>query len=155
MLMRVHPVASNKFPAVAVILCIAIFFLVTQVSFGAPQAPPCPPGPGASHGPQPPTAPAAPQPPSGTPGGPQPPGSTSGPSQTSTGKKIFNDVEKLFTAQPVHLIVQSIAPGGGTGGGARLEKDFDRDPWHRKVTLTGLGTIRGFSMEEFQLRFAP
>ncbi len=146
---------SKFFSAPAAVLCISVIVFLTQSAFAAPQAaPPCPPGAGVGHGPQPPGAPSGPQPPGPTAVGPQPPGSSSGPSQTSTGKKIFGDVEKLFTAKPVHLIVQGIVPGGGTGGGARLDKDFDRDPWHRKVALTGLGTIRGFSMEEFQLRFA-
>jgi hypothetical protein len=145
---------SKKLPVLATCLLATGLVLLTLTVSAAPQAPPCPPsGAAGGHGPKPPAG-SGPQPPAGETAAPQPPGTSSGPSQTSTGKEIFNSVEKLFTAKPAHLIVQSIVPGGGTGGGARLEKDFDRDPWHRKVTLTGVGTIRGFSQEEFLLRFA-
>jgi len=50
--------------------------------------------------------------------------------------------------------VQSIVPGSGTGGGGQYKKDFDRDPWMQRVSITGLVTIRQFSMGEIQLRLA-
>ncbi|HYL65183.1 MAG TPA: hypothetical protein VE077_21420 [Candidatus Methylomirabilis sp.] len=66
----------------------------------------------------------------------------------------MGDLEKLFTNKPEHFIVQGIVPGSGTGGGAQYVQDFDRYPWMRRVSITGLATIRQFSMGELQFRVA-
>ncbi len=131
-----------------------------QAPAPAPQEAPktskqvCPPPTGKGNGPQPPAAPQGPQPPSG----PQAPGPQAPGTAPSKGKlessPIIGDIEKLFTHKPEHFIVQSIVPGSGTGGGGQFVQDFDYDPWMRRISITGLATIRQFSMGEVQLRLA-
>ena len=95
--------------------------------------------------------PQVPQPP---PGAPQPPGTPADTGNAVSKNQIISHIEKLFTAKPASLLVQSIVPGGGTGGGGHYVKDFDRSPWHRQFRATGLISIRQFWLAELQLRFA-
>lgn len=94
--------------------------------------------------------PQAPQPPAG-PQGPAPP---SGTQPASGGKAVFNTIKDLFTHKPESFLVQSIVPGGGTGGGGHYVKDFNRDPWDRQFRATGVASIRAFWIAELQLRLA-
>ena len=94
--------------------------------------------------------PQAPQPP----GGPQGPAAPPSTAQPSGAKAVLANIEKLFTHKPESLLIQSIVPGGGTGGGAHYVRDFSRDPWERQFRATGVATIRAFWMAELQLRFA-
>ena len=93
---------------------------------------------------------SGPQPPPGTPQGPTAPGT----GNPSTKNAIISKVENLFTHKPESLLVGSIVPGAGTGIGAHYVKDFSHDPWEREFRATALVTIRAFSMQELQLRFA-
>ncbi len=95
--------------------------------------------------------PQAPQPP-GAPQGPAAPGGAQ--QQSSGAKAVLGKIEKLFTHKPESLLVQSIVPGGGTGGGGQYIKDFNRDPWERQFRATGVATIRSFWMAEVQVRLA-
>ena len=92
----------------------------------------------------------APQPPPGAPQAPTAPGTRSGSSKNA----IIGHIEKLFTARPASLLLGSVVAGGGTGVGGHYIKDFSRDPWEREFRATALVTIRAFSMQELQLRFA-
>lgn len=56
--------------------------------------------------------------------------------------------------QPEHFIAGSVVAGGGTGGGAAYSQDFDRYPWMSRISMSGLVTIRQFSMGQIQLRLA-
>ncbi len=153
-----------KSPA-AKILCVALMAFLTLPAIAAGQAPaaptpansskkPCPKSKSKCKGPQAPAAPTGPEPPTvPQPQGLQPPTTASGVGKLES-NPIIGDIEKLFTHQPEHLIVQSIVPGSGTGGGGEYVKDFDRDPWMRRISITGVATIREFSVEELQLRFA-
>ena len=96
--------------------------------------------------------PQAPQPP-GAPEGPAPPGGAST-QQPSAAKAALSTVEKWFTHKPESLLVQSIVPGGGTGGGGHYVQDFSRDPWERQFRATGVATIRAFWIAEVQVRLA-
>ena len=93
---------------------------------------------------------SGPQPPRGAPQGPTAPGN----GKPSAKNAIISKVENLFTHKPESLLVGSIVPGAGTGLGAHYIKDFSRDPWEREFRATALVTIRAFSMQELQLRFA-
>lgn len=147
----------------APIFCCALLAVFAAPSRGAqqtaatspstkPSKKGCPQSKGA--GPQAPAAPEGPQ----VPTGPQPPGTPPSSTPANKGKlessPVIGDLEKLFTHKPEHFIVQSIVPGSGTGGGVLFSQDFDRDPWMRRISITGLATIRQFSMGEIQLRLA-
>ncbi len=156
------------FPTNSTLLCIPLLmsaFIAPAFAAQQPTATPtaakpgkkaCPPSKKSANGPQPPAAPQArqPQPPSAPQSpGPQPPGTPPSTLKSLESSPIIGDIEKLFTYQP-HFIVQSVVAGSGTGGGGQYVHEFDRDPWMRKISITGLVTIRQFSMGEVQLRLA-
>lgn len=81
-------------------------------------------------------------------------GTLPNPNNRSPLPSFLKPVENLFTAKPCHLLVQSVVPGGGIGGGGRCTKDFSRDPWKREFRATGAITIRQFWTAGLQLRIA-
>lgn len=57
----------------------------------------------------------------------------------------------LFTLKPLHPIVKSIVPGGGTGVGANLTFDRPRGQWQRVWTTQGAISMRTFVWAESKL----
>ena len=50
----------------------------------------------------------------------------------------------FFTLTPVHPIVRSIVPGGGTGPGLNYKLDSPKGEWHRIFNVTGAISFRNF-----------
>ena len=57
----------------------------------------------------------------------------------------------FFTLKPVHPIVKSIVPGGGTGVGLNYTREFPADQWRRKFTTEGAISFRKFWTAESRL----
>jgi hypothetical protein len=68
-------------------------------------------------------------------------------------KPFFGCASDFFTLEPIHPIVRSIVPGGGTGIGANYTLDKPGN-WHRIFTVTGAVSLRNFWIAEskFTLR---
>ena len=60
----------------------------------------------------------------------------------------------FFTAQPVHPIVESIVPGGGTGVGLNLTLDSPKGNWQRQFTVNGAISFRDFWTAETKFTLA-
>lgn len=67
-------------------------------------------------------------------------------------KRVVTCGIEFFQARPAHLIIRSMAPGGGVGLGSTFQQDFNHDKWQRGMTATGLGSFHGFWMGEVRYR---
>ena len=65
-------------------------------------------------------------------------------------KPFFGCASDLFTLEPIHPIVRSIVPGGGTGVGANYTLDRPGN-WRRIFTVTGAISLRNFWIAETKL----
>lgn len=68
-------------------------------------------------------------------------------------RAVENCLTHSFTASPFHLLVQNVAPGEGFGLGGRYTHKFNAGEWQRRLSLTGVGTARGFSFAEAAATF--
>ncbi len=71
--------------------------------------------------------------------------------ETHSLDKLKSCGSDIFTAQPLHPIVRSIVPGGGTGLGLNLTLDSPKGEWHRKFTTVGAISFRRFWVAESRL----
>ena len=71
---------------------------------------------------------------------------------SSAVKALFGCASDFFTLEPIHPIVRTIVPGGGTGIGINYTLDSPKGEWHRKLTVTGAESLRGFWVAESILR---
>jgi hypothetical protein len=63
-------------------------------------------------------------------------------------KPFFSCASDFFTLQPLHPIIRSIVPGGGTGIGANYTLDSPKGQWHRIFTVDGAISLRNFWVAE-------
>ena len=68
-------------------------------------------------------------------------------------KALFGCASDFFTLEPIHPIVRSIVPGGGTGIGLNYTLDSPKGEWHRLFTINGAESLRGFWIAESKLTF--
>jgi hypothetical protein len=54
----------------------------------------------------------------------------------------------VFTAKPLHPIVRSIVPGGGTGVGLNYTLDSPKGMWQRSFTVNGATSFRNYWLAE-------
>lgn len=66
-------------------------------------------------------------------------------------KAFFGCASDFFTLEPIHPIVRSIVPGGGTGIGASLTLDSPKGEWHRIFNVDGAISLRDFWIAESKL----
>jgi len=66
-------------------------------------------------------------------------------------KPFIGCASDFFTLQPIHPIVRSIVPGGGTGAGLNYTLDSPKGEWHRIFTVDGAMSPRAFWIAESKL----
>ena len=67
---------------------------------------------------------------------------------SSAVKALFGCASDFFTLDPIHPIVRTIVPGGGTGIGLNYKLDSPKGEWHRIFNVNGAMSLRKFWIAE-------